>query len=559
MNWNAVDIIRLSITKNSKEGSMSLLHIRLVEAVGLPSADFNGFADPYCKVYLENVTHLSENKVFKSAAKKKCTDPIFDCAASLNLSPKDLSTGYLNIDIYDRDVAKKNDDELGFASLPLSYFNEKSQFQGWLPVRSMRQISKNKKRQLKSTKTSKSQSPNTEKEQSPQLQYLNESKLPPTTHQKDLESIDILPNDASIRADVSLRVGTPTEKVEKLANVTAEFMKTREANLEIAKTESFANNGVIAQSTKPSVNKQSSHSDYSVTSSLQASSKENQTLYDIPTETQLEDKLMKSVSGGHQHGKRNRDSGRIFIVVHYQKQFTFGKMSNDQVKKSRKSNRNLKIENVFSVNIPINVFCLSFNAGNCSLSEFGNSLSEWLPNDGSVDLYALAFQELNQRGKDEEEEEKDEDKEDMNQQDEIEQYFLTHLGDEYVTIAHYKMWQTRLFLFTKRKYSDSISNVTSHHEATGIANIVKNKGGVAISLDFDGMSMCFISCHLAAHQTKIKERNAMYKKLCKNIKVGTSLSISHSLNLSKKLVSFCSLRFTKAAIAGSISFFVFHG
>ena len=62
---------------------MSYLHVRLVEAVGLASTDLLGFADPYCKVYLTNVTHLSENKVFKSEAKKKSTDPIFDCAASL--------------------------------------------------------------------------------------------------------------------------------------------------------------------------------------------------------------------------------------------------------------------------------------------------------------------------------------------------------------------------------------------------------------------------------------------------------------------------------------------
>lgn len=137
---------------------MSYLHVRLVEAVGLPSTDLLGFADPYCKVFLKNVTHLSENKIFKSEAKKKSTDPIFDCAASLlsiqyiynihtiyiliislkyrNVSAKDFENGLLTIDIYDHDKAKKTDDELGTASLPLSYFKENKSFQGWLPIRS---------------------------------------------------------------------------------------------------------------------------------------------------------------------------------------------------------------------------------------------------------------------------------------------------------------------------------------------------------------------------------------------------------------------------------------
>ena len=82
------------------------------------------------------------------------------------------------------------------------------------------------------------------------------------------------------------------------------------------------------------------------------------------------------------------------------------------------------------------------------------------------------------------------------------------------------MWQTRIYIFIKKKYEEDISNVTSHFHKTGFGGVAKNKGGVAISLDFDGLSLCFVSCHLAAHQTQMDARNAMYKKLCKNIKVG---------------------------------------
>ena len=251
---------------------------------------------------------------------------------------------------------------------------------------------------------------------------------------------------------------------------------------------------------------------------------------------------MNTVAPTLQHGRRNRDSGRIFIVVYYQKQYHFGKPSNTDIKKTRI--KNLKIHNPFEQTIPINVFALTFNAGNCKISDLETSLPQFIPSNGSIDLYVLAFQELhtkknkdkkgnNNKGKEESIFDDDEKKgseanigdthheKGDNQQTQIVNTLLDHIGEnEYDIIAHYKMWQTRLFLFAKNQYTEKISNVTSHFHTTGIGGIVKNKGAVAISLEFDGVSLCFLSCHLAAHQTKCDDRNKMYKKLCKNIKVG---------------------------------------
>eukprot|EP01084_Bolivina_argentea_P291634 501245_1 len=105
-------------------------------------------------------------------------------------------------------------------------------------------------------------------------------------------------------------------------------------------------------------------------------------------------------------------------------------MSTTDVKTSRI--KNLKIINKFEQTIPFNVFSLTFNCGNCILSDLNDSLSEWLPNNGHIDLYALAFQELNEKHHNQNKDEKDNEEEkenlDTNQQTEIENYFLNHLN-----------------------------------------------------------------------------------------------------------------------------------
>ncbi|CAH1763413.1 13810_t:CDS:2 [Entrophospora sp. SA101] len=55
--------------------------------------------------------------------------------------------------------------------------------------------------------------------------------------------------------------------------------------------------------------------------------------------------------------------------------------------------------------------------------------------------------------------------------------------------------------------------------ATGFANLFGNKGGVGISLLFGDTSFCFINCHLAAHQNKVKQRNNDVRKISKEMRL----------------------------------------
>lgn len=40
-----------------------------------------------------------------------------------------------------------------------------------------------------------------------------------------------------------------------------------------------------------------------------------------------------------------------------------------------------------------------------------------------------------------------------------------------------------------------------------------NKGGVGVRLRFRDSSLCFVSCHLAAHRENVKARNENYHKV----------------------------------------------
>ena len=59
--------------------AMSYLYVRIVEANGLAAADMSGYADPYCKLLLENVSEISaKGKKTKTKHIKKEIDPIWN-------------------------------------------------------------------------------------------------------------------------------------------------------------------------------------------------------------------------------------------------------------------------------------------------------------------------------------------------------------------------------------------------------------------------------------------------------------------------------------------------
>jgi len=85
------------------------------------------------------------------------------------------------------------------------------------------------------------------------------------------------------------------------------------------------------------------------------------------------------------------------------------------------------------------------------------------------------------------------------------------LGNDYAVVKHVVLWEMRLTIYARKRYvasgSGCISHVQASRSATGIGGVLGNKGGLVISLCFGHTSLCFISCHLAAHSHKWRDRD----------------------------------------------------
>lgn len=73
-------------------------------------------------------------------------------------------------------------------------------------------------------------------------------------------------------------------------------------------------------------------------------------------------------------------------------------------------------------------------------------------------------------------------------------------------------------VYAKRRYVQEIRRVETATVATGIGNIVGNKGAAAVSLTFrGGRKVLLVSAHFTAHCGKVRERNKDYKRITREL------------------------------------------
>ncbi|KAL3674217.1 hypothetical protein V7S43_000175 [Phytophthora oleae] len=96
---------------------MHSVHVTLVKAVDLPSADFNGKSDPYVVFKLANTTH-------KSSMIPANLNPEWDPEETFAFIADDAKTAVLDVQVFDHDRISK-DDKIGFCAIPLAPFLDK--------------------------------------------------------------------------------------------------------------------------------------------------------------------------------------------------------------------------------------------------------------------------------------------------------------------------------------------------------------------------------------------------------------------------------------------------
>jgi hypothetical protein len=82
-----------------------------------------------------------------------------------------------------------------------------------------------------------------------------------------------------------------------------------------------------------------------------------------------------------------------------------------------------------------------------------------------------------------------------------------YFGENYVMISGFSLGATHLAVFVHITLAPIITNIKSECIATGIQNMIGNKGGIGISFQVGKSSLLFISCHLAAGQEGVDKRN----------------------------------------------------
>ncbi len=87
------------------------------------------------------------------------------------------------------------------------------------------------------------------------------------------------------------------------------------------------------------------------------------------------------------------------------------------------------------------------------------------------------------------------------------------LGDDYECFGCQTLAAIHVALFARRSLLPLVSDVRTAHVATGFANTLGNKGGVAVSFQVGETSFLVVNSHLAAHQHAVKQRNSNYHRI----------------------------------------------
>lgn len=84
----------------------------------------------------------------------------------------------------------------------------------------------------------------------------------------------------------------------------------------------------------------------------------------------------------------------------------------------------------------------------------------------------------------------------------------------------FQVLEMALAVFVKKSCAHYVSDVKTATQATGIAGVVANKGGICIRMTFDALDLAFVSAHLAAHEEEkyVLARNNNVRDILRGIR-----------------------------------------
>jgi hypothetical protein len=81
------------------------------------------------------------------------------------------------------------------------------------------------------------------------------------------------------------------------------------------------------------------------------------------------------------------------------------------------------------------------------------------------------------------------------------------------------MWEMFLIIMVKYKHITSVKNVLLTSKATGVGNMIGNKGGLCISMKIYECMFNYINVHLCHGAKRFEKRNDMISELIKKMRI----------------------------------------
>jgi len=144
-----------------------------------------------------------------------------------------------------------------------------------------------------------------------------------------------------------------------------------------------------------------------------------------------------------------------------------------------------------------------------------NDLGTWLNPERKYDVYAIGAEECGRSIAT---------SFFVSNKDEWEMMLSNTLGKDYYMVDSCTLMATHIAVFVKERLRKQVSDVETGAVATGVANTVGNKGGVAVSFILDQTSFLFVNSHFAAHQNEVDARNADFARINAELKLGRAAS-----------------------------------
>eukprot|EP00754_Rhynchopus_humris_P034200 Rhum_TRINITY_DN15544_c0_g1::Rhum_TRINITY_DN15544_c0_g1_i1::g.161178::m.161178/K15909/SHIP2, INPPL1; phosphatidylinositol-3,4,5-trisphosphate 5-phosphatase 2 len=149
---------------------------------------------------------------------------------------------------------------------------------------------------------------------------------------------------------------------------------------------------------------------------------------------------------------------------------------------------------------PLRIFCGTWNMGDAPPPDLNNSsqrLSDFLHPEENYDIVCVTVQECEYKPR----------YGNASCEEDWNKTVEAVMGPGYYRVEKHSMWSIRILVLARNEYKPFITQVRKAQEATGVARVGGNKGGVAIGFSLRETRLCFVGSHLAAHQERWENRN----------------------------------------------------